>query len=577
MAYCRSLPILVSLQNILFGGDPINRFKLVNGCDPNKTFRDNVLANRSATAAEADITLKDLSAPFLMKDAEKAASVIREVMNENGKILLYSDYDCDGWGCCVIFDNAMKMLGYDNYVLHSNKRSQGYGMKTEVLEEILTNHPDIRLVVTADNGITCLTEAAFLKSQGIRLVVTDHHLPVSSGALPEAEAVVDPHQNGETCPYREFCGTGVLFKVLWLLLKTSGKTARDLSTLLDVVALATVADVVAITGENRAIVKAGLVLINGKARPQWEEFIRLKPGNSKEIRSSDLGFYIGPCINAVSRMSGDIQPAVRVFTDPQHCDISIEQMLSINQSRKDEQREMSQKAFDMLGGNPADHFICQRMAQCGEGVIGLVAGQIQTKYYRPTIVFTLVSWKSWKGSARSIPGVHMKNMLDDINAKHPGVITTYGGHEQAAGLTIPRTAFDEFRQAAEDYCTKLDESVFTEPVVYDWELKNLNELPALLQEQLSLEPYGHCFPEPLIHFAFKPSAARTFKDDTHLELHSGPAKVLCWNIGDLLAGHEATDIAWVDCVCTLAGPFELYAAPEYLSITFADGSSTDGE
>jgi single-stranded-DNA-specific exonuclease len=539
-------------------------------------FTESVITNRGIQSLkELDLKLSDLEPPQFMKDAEKGAKVAAEAIENNEKVVVYGDYDADGNGCIVIATLLFRLLGFTNFDTFHNNRWDGFGMNKAGIDAIVAKNPDVKLIITADNGIVAFDAVEYANSLGIKVIITDHHMPDASGKLPNAVAVIDPHRADETCKYRELCGTGVLFKFMALVFYYLGADVSLVYSVLDFVALATVADVVPITGENRILVKHGLELMNGgQIRPEiWLSFLKqassFKPKAS--LTSVDLGFTIGPCVNACSRMSGNLKEALNAFleTPIEEVPEAISNLMKINEIRKTVMNTRCSEGKALIP-NDEDLFIVIAMEHCEEGIVGLVAGNICNALYKPVIVLTKEEkGDNWKGSGRSIEGIDVKGLLDIINEADPSIFVGYGGHSQACGLTVRDGKVDDLRRALNEYCrANFSENTFVEKVVVDYIMKDPTELPQLYADKCSLEPFGCEFPEPLILVKFKPDETALLKGGLHLKFRYKNINLFSWRSGYHLNGRKPEDIEEIIAVCKIEDGETLNCSPELLQIRF---------
>lgn len=538
----------------------------------NLPFMEAVLKNRGMTHAEANKNLASVEPAQDMLDAMPASDRILESIKNGDFIVLYTDYDADGFGCAVIFVEFMKALGYTNYDVYHNDRSDGFGMNVDGVKYIMDLHPETKLIVTSDNGIVAFDAVDYCNDNGIDVVITDHHIPDESGRLPNAVAVVDPHRIDETCQFQDLCGTGVLFKVMSLVAYKYGISFKELNKILDIVAVATIADVVPLRGDNRVYAKYGLSLMSQDSRPQWTAFKHF--GSTFEPMTSfsakDVGFFVGPCINACSRMHGNLDEPLNAFINTPRDMVheNIQKLVKVNEVRKTIQKGRTAEAMEYVS-TCNDKFIVVAMDSCEEGIVGLVAGNICNTAYRPTIVLSRDDHGNWKGSGRSILGIHIKEMLDVVNKTHPDVLVAYGGHSQACGLTVYDGKVDELRKALNDYCEEtFPETLFIQQVVVDYVLKDPTELPMLYSQKNALEPFGCDFPEPVVMVKFKPEETRVVKDGKHLIFRYKGMEIISWNSGYHLEGHTVNDIEEVVAIGNIEKAATLNVQPEMLQIIF---------
>lgn len=540
----------------------------------NGSFTDAILRNRNMDRSELLRNMSSVEPPQNMKDAQKAADRIARAIKENESIALYTDYDADGFGCGIVFTELMRNLPYDKFFVFFNTRSMGFGMNCKGIDMILEQQPDTKLIVTSDNGIVAFDAVDYAKSKGIDVIITDHHMPDDSGKLPEAYAVVNPHRNDEVCEFRDFCGTGVLYKVLALVYFLLCKDTKVLNSVLDIVAVATIADVVPLRGENRIFAKIGLSKMSQECRPQWSAFKRLGSTYTPLVSftSKDVGFFVGPCINASSRMNGDISKPMTAFLDTKEhlVDYAIDELTKINDIRKTIQKERTAEAMAQIA-ECDDRFILVQMHCCEEGVVGLVAGDICNTAYRPTIVLAKDENGNWKGSGRSIDGIHIKAMLDRVNKEDPSILLGYGGHSQACGLTVRSDKVDVLRKKLISICNEIYEKtpeVFTEHIIVDYVVDDITKLPRLYTEKVAMEPFGCEFPEPVVMVRFKPDETRILKNGKHLIFKYHGIDIISWNSGYKMNGRKPSEISEIIAIGTIEKGNQINCQHELLTLSF---------
>ena len=546
----------------------VKKVKIIYPVNPVR-FTDAVLLNRKRSKADLLKNMSSLEPPQNMKDALKAAQRIVDAINNNEEIALYTDYDADGFGCAIVFNELMKQIPYNKFIIYHNTRTLGFGMKVDGIKTIMNKQPGTKLIVTSDNGIVAFDAVDYANSLGVEVIVTDHHIPVEDGTLPNAYAVVNPHRLDEDCNFRELCGTGVLYKIMALVYYLMNLPTAPLNEIVDIVALATIADVVPIEGDNYILAKAGLSKMSQGLRPQWRAFQKI--GSAYEpmlsFKSKDVGFFVGPCINASSRMNGDLTMPMHAFmdvTDEQEVFDAVKELTNINEVRKTVLNARMQEAYSYVEN--VEDFILIDMPTCEEGVVGLVAGRICNEYYRPTIVLSKDHNGNWKGSGRSINGIHIQKMLEEVDKTHPGILLAYGGHSQACGLTVADGKVDELRKILIEYCnTNFDKDVFVEKIVVDYVMKDPLELPRLYAEQNAMEPFGCGFESPIVMITFKPDDIIANK---HLRFKYKGIEVISWNSGDILAGKDVKTIEEVTAVCTITNGKTLLADKYLLQFKF---------
>ena len=477
------------------------------------------------------ITLDNLIDPRLLKDGYAAANVIVDAIKNGEKIALYTDYDCDGWGAAVVGYEMLKNLGADMFI-YANTRNMGYGMNRDGVDQIMKSHPDTKLILTADNGIVAFDAVDYANSLGLKVVITDHHQPDMSGRYPNALANVNPHRPDEEYPYHELCGAGVLWKVLQICYYIMGIPAKRANELLDVVAVSTVADVVPITGENRIIVSEGLKMVTNNSRPQWRILKDVFSDYNKieVVDTRTVGFSFGPAINAISRMRGDIRLAIKAFVinnEDEIRKIAVE-LKTVNKERKAITEDQTNAAMGQAELQSDLPIVIINSEEFFDGVVGLVAGRIREAINKPTIVMTKEG-NVWKGSGRSIPGYHIKDALDEVQAA-TGLMVTYGGHSQACGVSVTDENMIDFRLAMQENADKIPAEAFIRKVVVDYEADATEIDNGFFDKIKNLAPYGNSFEEPIIGIQnLVPTEVKTIgADNQHLVLKCGNFDVVSW-------------------------------------------------
>ncbi|MCQ1058120.1 single-stranded-DNA-specific exonuclease RecJ [Photobacterium sp. ZSDE20] len=446
-----------------------------------------------------------------------AVALLKQALAEQRRIIVVGDFDADGATSSALSVLALRMLGSRNVdYLVPNRFDDGYGLSPEVVEQAADRGAE--LIMTVDNGVSSISGVAAAKARGIQVLVTDHHLP--GDVLPEADAIVNPNLHECTFPSKALCGVGVAF-YLMLAVRASlreenwfaeqGLPEPNLAELLDLVALGTVADVVALDGNNRILVHQGLQRIRaGKCRPGIRALIEVANRDPARLVATDLGFALGPRINAAGRLDDmsfgvelllcdNIQAARRMATE----------LDALNQTRKEIEHGMKEEAVaicERLKFNKQDmpYGLSLFQRDWHQGVIGILASRIKEQYHRPVIAFADAGNGEIKGSCRSIPGLHMRDVLDLIDTQNPGMILKFGGHAMAAGLTIPETQLDAFNQAFDNAVrAELDEDALRGVLLSDGELMP-QELNLQVAEVLRAGgPWGQQFPEPMFDGRFR--------------------------------------------------------------------------
>lgn len=487
-----------------------------------------VLAARGLTEpAQLNLELRELLPPQAMLGMDAAVDLLERAICEQRRIVIAGDYDCDGATGVAVAMLGLRKLGARNldYVV-PNRLTMGYGLSPALAQDAARLGAE--LLITVDNGIASLAGVETACALGLQVLVTDHHLP--GPALPRAHALVNPNQPG--CPFasKALAGVGVMFYLLLALrarLRERGAFAAggepNLGELLDLVAVGTVADLVRLDHNNRVLVAAGLArLRSGRARPGLRALLEVAGRREAELSATDLGFVLGPRINAAGRLD-DIRIGIRCLLseDADEAMALARELDRINRLRREIQAQMNESALEQLdlrGIAPA-HGVCLFDADWHEGVVGLVASRLREHANRPAIAFARAQEDGvLKGSARSVPGLHLRDVLADIDAAQPGLILRFGGHAMAAGLSVPEAAFDTFSAQFDAACRarltpeQLERVLETDGALQAQELR-IDTVQALEQAG----PFGQGLPEPLFDNVFAVREARTVgSDQTHV-------------------------------------------------------------
>ncbi|AJZ59891.1 single-stranded-DNA-specific exonuclease RecJ [Paraburkholderia fungorum] len=479
---------------------------------------------------EIETGLARLVPPEALKGCEDAAVLLADAIQNQRRMLVVADYDCDGATACAVAVRGLRMFGGRIEYLVPNRFEYGYGLTPEIVAlaaRSASGKPE--LLITVDNGIASVDGVEAANALGIDVLVTDHHLP--GDELPAARAIVNPNQPGCTFPSKCIAGVGVMFYVLLALrveLRRRGAFNDDfpeprLDGLLDLVALGTVADVVKLDGNNRVLVAQGLQRIRkGKMQPGIAALFRAAARDARSASGFDLGFALGPRLNAAGRLS-DMSLGIECLTTD---DIGrawdlAQQLDTMNRERREIEAGMQQQALEDLSAidpegastitlfNPSWH----------QGVIGIVAGRLKEKFHRPSFTFALAddSGQLVKGSGRSIPGFHLRDALDLISKREPGLIVKFGGHAMAAGLTIAAADVPRFTAAFEAVGREwLSEEALSRTVETDGELEDAYFTPQFV-EMLDAAVWGQGFPAPVFSGEFD-IASQALVKDKHLKL-----------------------------------------------------------
>ena len=507
-----------------------------------------LFAARGVTqATELDDTLAQLLPPSSLQGSDAAARLLADVLAAKKNICVVADYDCDGATACAVALRGLALLGAAPGTLHyvvPDRTVHGYGLTPAIVDLALAKRP--QLLVTVDNGIASFEGVAHARAQGLEVLVTDHHLPALVGgavALPDANVIVNPNAPGDTFASKALAGVGVMFYVLLALraeLRTrgafeSGKEPR-LDALLDLVALGTVADVVKLDANNRRLVAQGLKRIrSGRMQPGIAALFAAAGRQPERAATFDFGFALGPRINAAGRLA-DMTLGIECLTtdDAGRAAELAQQLDGINRERREVEagmREQAEAALEHLmpeGEPPAALALFD--PEFHEGVVGIVAGRLKDRLHRPTFVFALGAGGALKGSGRSIPGFHLRDALDLVAKRHPGVLIRFGGHAMAAGCTLRQEHFDTFDAALQLVAREwLDTATLTRRIRTDGALA-LEYFNVETVTAMEAQVWGQAFEAPLFCDEVEVLAQRLVADK-HLKLrvrHLGQARDAIW-------------------------------------------------
>ncbi|MGB0566090.1 MAG: single-stranded-DNA-specific exonuclease RecJ [Alteromonas macleodii] len=417
--------------------------------------------------------LKGLTHFNVLKGMPQAAQILADAVVQNKRIIIVGDFDADGATSTSVCILALRAMGYHNVdFLVPNRFDFGYGLSVPIVDEAAKQGAEV--IVTVDNGISCIDGVTHAKSLGMQVVVTDHHLP--GDVLPPADAIVNPNQPGCEFPSKNLAGVGVAFYIMLALkaelqqqghFEKAGVAPPNLASLLDIVAVGTVADVVVLDKNNRILVHQGLQRIRaGKCRPGIKALVEVANRDCAHLTSTDLGFVVGPRLNAAGRLDDMSQGIACLLEDETiQARMIAAELDALNKERREIETGMKAQAETVLeqmalneGDMPSALVVYRE--DFHQGVIGIVAGRLKEKYLKPVIAFAHQDDEIIKGSARSIPGVHIRDVLDEVNTRYPGVIEKFGGHAMAAGLSLPVAKLQDFERAfvniARAHMEKLD-------------------------------------------------------------------------------------------------------------------------
>ncbi len=476
---------------------------------------------------DLDHSLKGLPHPRLFTGMENMVAHLVEAIDRQSRILIVADFDVDGATSCAVAKLGLEMLGASEVLYTVPDRFKfGYGLTPEIVEVASLKNPDF--IVTVDNGISSIEGVKAAQDRGIKVLITDHHLPGSQ--LPDADAIVNPNLPGDTFPSKSLAGVGVMFYVLNALrttLRESGGFQRltipepNMACLLDFVALGTVADVVEFDYINRILVHQGLQRIHkGLAHPGIQALLQIAGRSFETLTASDLGFSVGPRLNAAGRLDNMALGIECLLAEELEEALRIAKKLdSLNQDRREIESRMKDQALDLLNSSSLqDHTelpagICLHDERWHQGVIGIIASRIKERVNRPVIAFASVGEGLIKGSARSVAGIHVRDVLSEIATLHPRLLSKFGGHAMAAGLSLRLSDFPNFASVFAEVVKSHGQELDTESVIYTDGPLSFAELTLEFAELLhKITPWGHGFPEPLFHGDFEVVESRVLKD-----------------------------------------------------------------
>lgn len=473
-------------------------------------------ARTVASADELDYSLQKLLPPSLLGGMAVAIELLHQAIKDRQRIVVVGDFDADGATSCALSLRALRAMGAaDVHYLVPNRFEYGYGLTPEIVAVAAERNPD--LIMTVDNGISSIDGVAAARERGIRVLITDHHLPGEQ--LPAAEAIVNPNLHGDPFPGKHLAGVGVTFYVM-LALRThlreqgwfehAGLPEPKLAVWLDLVALGTVADVVPLDRNNRILVHQGIQRIRvGQCVPGIRALLEIAGRNLQRVVASDMGFSVGPRLNAAGRLDDMSLGIECLLTDDLEAARQMAARLdAMNRDRKDIEADMQSRALQAIAkldlqDEQLPVGLCLFDPDWHQGVIGILASRIKERFHRPVIAFARSDAGQLKGSARSVSGVHIRDALDVIATHHPGLIDKFGGHAMAAGLSLAEEHYPAFSDA------------FNEEVARHLSVEDLSGVlysdGALTDQELSLDtaqllrdasPWGQGFPAPLFdgHF-----------------------------------------------------------------------------
>jgi len=489
---------------------------------------------------ELSLDLKKLLSPTELKNCLSTASLLADILEKKEPMLVVADYDCDGATACAVAVRGLKMLGGPETLIQflvPNRFTMGYGLTPEVVELAAQQNPKPKYLITVDNGIASEAGVDRARELGMEVIVTDHHLP--GDQLPKATAIVNPNQPGCSFPSKALAGVGVMFYLLVALraeLRNRGKFTNEnqpkIENLLDLVALGTVADVAQLDRNNRILVSNGLKRIRvGICQVGIGALFQAARRDPRSANTFDLGFAIGPRLNAAGRLA-DMTLGIRLLlSDNAEQALELAQELDrINRERRVIETGMQEAALahlaeDELAGTMAERTsICLWNPEWHQGVVGIVASRLKERFNRPALVFAPAegaTGKELRGSGRSLTGFHLRDALDLVSKREPGLILKFGGHAMAAGLTIRKADFEKFEAVFQKIASELlSDELLERRHIHDGALA-LSEFTPETGDLLAEEIWGQGFPQPIFYGEFEISQQSLMKDK-HLRLQLRP-------------------------------------------------------
>ena len=487
------------------------------------------------SADELQRELRRLASPDAFLGMEKAVDLLHTALRERWRILIVADFDADGATSCALAVRALRAMGaaWVDYRV-PNRFEHGYGLTPEIVAVAAEEQPD--LLITVDNGISSHEGVSAAQARGMKVLITDHHAPGQE--LPVAEAIVNPNQPDDCFPSKNLAGVGVIFYVLMALrarlrdinwFVERGLAEPNLAQFLDLVAFGTVADVVRLDHHNRILVEQGLRRIRqGRCVPGIVALCEIAGRALDRLSASDIGFYLGPRLNAAGRLEDMSQGIECLLSDDLDIARSIARRLhEINRQRGELTAEMQAQALawiDRLAPTMGDlpFGLCLFDPEWHQGVVGIIAGRLKEQLNRPVIVFAPDRDGNIKGSGRSVAGMHLRDALASVATRHPGLIGHFGGHAMAAGLTLALDQFESFNQAFDAETRQwLSDDDLRGRLLSDGELAPAEFSLEIAESLREAGPWGQGFPEPLFDGLFEVSSHRIIKEQ-HLKLWLRP-------------------------------------------------------
>ncbi len=489
-------------------------------------------ARKITSTEQLACTLDRLHGVDHLKDIERAADLLYTCLNEQRRILIIADFDTDGATSCAVGVRALRLLGarHVHYIV-PNRFEYGYGLTPEIVAVAAGWQPD--LIVTVDNGISSIEGVAAAKARGIQVLITDHHLP--GGHLPDADVIVNPNQNGDGFPSKNLAGVGVIFYVMLALrarlrqqdwFGRTGTAEPNLAQLLDLVALGSVADLVPLDHNNRVLISQGLARIRkGQCCAGIKALAAVAGRGVERLSAADLGYALAPRLNAAGRLEDMGLGIACLLADDYDAAMAMAEALNrLNVERRQIELEMHAQALESLdrlrlaAAEDIPAGLCLFDESWHQGVIGILASRIKERVNRPVIAFAAVTPDELKGSARSVAGLHIRDVLEAVSAAYPTLLTRFGGHAMAAGLTIRRGDLETFTAAFAGEVARRVSPTDLQGIVYsDGVLEPEHHTVEVAEMLRGAGPWGQDFPEPVFDSVFE-VVKRRVVGERHLKL-----------------------------------------------------------
>jgi single-stranded-DNA-specific exonuclease len=473
-------------------------------------------ARRVRSALELDRSFERLASPEALKGMPQAVALLTQALHAQHRIMVIADFDADGATSCALVVRALKAMGAAQVdYLVPNRFEYGYGLTPEIVAVAAQRRP--QLLITVDNGISSVEGVRAAQGLGMKVLVTDHHL--AGATLPSADAIVNPNQPGDEFPSKALAGVGTAFYTMLALraqLRADGWFAAraiaepNLARLLDLVALGTVADVVPLDANNRILVSQGLARMRaGQCSAGIRALVEVAGRDLARLSATDLGFVVGPRLNAAGRLT-DMSLGIECLLtdDPQRAQELARTLDQLNRERREIERGMKEQAVAAVAALQLDAALPRGLCLFDEtwhqGLIGIVAARVRERIHRPVIAFAPANGTELKGSARSVPGLHVRDALDAIATRHPQLLHKFGGHAMAAGLTLERRHYQDFVAAFDTEVSRwLSDDDLCGTVMSDGELVAADLTLELALALRDAGPWGSGFPEPVFDGAFE--------------------------------------------------------------------------